>query len=269
MELIIAEQDDASPWRVPTSPPSSAEPDASSEPGQSSLPGRAFFSQLGVVRRKPARRDAEPTLSKSCSDKLALKQCTSLLSALVSLHVDVAGAFIDTLVVPQSRLSSTGCDRAFTAEGRMAPVATARWGGGYAFRPFSVEGTDVKFDFSREVASERSSRISTSNLAAVWTRSGLEETVLGGVIQGRRPFDINGASGVCRLKMWAEAKTLSDLLAGSEDETRLGECYKKASYKDVKNGIALAVRRRVKTEVRDKALVGWVVDDRDSDFALA
>lgn len=266
MELIMAEQADAAPWPVP-SPPSAVQSEPGSEMTQSSLPGRAYFSQLGVVRRKPARSDAEPTLSKSCSDKLALKQCSSLLSALVSLYVDVGGAFINTLVIPASRYSQAGCDRAFSAGGRMAPVVGAQWHEGYAFKPFCVETTDMEFAFSRKTVLEQSSRITGSNLAAVWTLSGLAETVLGGVIRGRRPFDIKGASGVSRFQMWKTAKALAE---GFEDEgSDLRGCFAYPFYKDVKDGPALAARRQVKAETRATALVGWIVDDRDSDFKLS
>ena len=113
MELTMAAQDDASPWPTPDYAPASA---ASSD---ATLPGRAYFSQLGIVRRKPARGDAPPTLSKSCSDKIALKQSTSLLSSLAALLVDPKGAYIDTLVLPLSQYSSTACERAFAASGRM------------------------------------------------------------------------------------------------------------------------------------------------------
>lgn len=260
----MAEQEDSSPWPVPSAQ-NAAELDPSVETDQTSLPGRAYFSQLGVVRRKPARSDAEPTLSKSCSDKLALKQCTSLLSALTSLFVGVGGAFIDTLVIPQSRYSKAGCDRAFSARGRMAPVVGAKWHDGYAFRPFSVETTDMEFEYSRRRALEQSSRVAGSNLATVWTRSVLEDTVLGGVIRGRKPFDVRGASGVSRLQMWKTAKGLAE---SYNDLRHLCEHFGYSSYKGVKDGPALAARCEVKADVRARALVGWVVDDRDSDFGI-
>lgn len=260
----MAEQEDSSPWPIPSSR-NVTEPDPSVETDQTSLPGRAYFSQLGVVRRKPARSDAEPTLSKSCSDKLALKQCTSLLGALTSLFVEVGGAFIDTLVVPRSRYSEVGCERAFSARGRMAPMVGARWHEGYAFRPFSMETTEMEFEYSRRMALERSSRVAGSNLAAVWTRSGLEETVLGGVIRGRKPFDIRGASGVSRLQMWKTAKGLAESF---DDPGHLCEHFGYSSYKGVKKGPALAARCQVKADARATALIGWIVDDRDSDFGI-
>lgn len=90
------------------------------------LLGRACFARLGVVRRKPARPDAPPTLSKSCSDKLALRQCTSLLGGLASLLVaPTGGLYLRSLVVPRAQYSAAGCARCFSARGRMKRLVTA------------------------------------------------------------------------------------------------------------------------------------------------
>ncbi|KAK7756659.1 hypothetical protein SLS62_001496 [Diatrype stigma] len=189
MELTMAAQADASPWDVPAPPtplPLPLPPPSSSSP----LPGRAFFSLLGAVRRKPARGDAPPTLSKSCSDKLALRQCTSLLAATTALLVSPGGAYLRTMVLPTSQFSAAGCRRAFSgggAEGeeeegeedsrdrergreagegrggRMRPLTNRRWAGGYAFRPFEVRTTDLEFAFSRrEVARRAAAATSTT-----------------------------------------------------------------------------------------------------------
>ena len=69
MEILTRSMpsDATAPWEV----------DGNAAP---SLQGRGHFSLLGHVRRKPARGDAEASLSKSCTDKLAVKQLTSILS---------------------------------------------------------------------------------------------------------------------------------------------------------------------------------------------
>ncbi|KAI1116670.1 adenosine deaminase/editase [Nemania sp. NC0429] len=177
MELTMASQADATPWAVVTTPqkgPSSPAPVPIAIPLEPATPllGRGYFSQLGVVRRKPSRGDAPPTLSKSCSDKLSLRQCVSLLSSLTSLIVRPDHAYIATLVLPKSQYSASGCRRAFSdgqgqeydddddddieagsQQARMAPLALpdsgAGWGGGYKFQPFSVKTTDLEFAFSR------------------------------------------------------------------------------------------------------------------------
>ncbi|RYP19004.1 hypothetical protein DL765_003587 [Monosporascus sp. GIB2] len=212
MELTMAAQADAAPWDIPSIPsspfprPSSPFPSNSATPAEAeptALPGRAYFSLLGAVRRKPARGDAPPTLSKSCSDKLALRQCASLLSGLAALLVSPESAYVRNLVLPEAAYSAGGCRRAFSAatapdeeekgngdgdgddeggsgaevreakaragEGRMRPLCGRKWGGGYAFRPFEVRTTGLEFAFSRREVSRRSAKTAASNLAVAWT----------------------------------------------------------------------------------------------------
>ncbi|KAL7796489.1 adenosine deaminase/editase [Trichoderma ceciliae] len=274
MELIMAAQEDASPWELPPSAPASTRTRTQSPPSEdesTTLPGRAYFSRLGIVRRKPARGDAPPTLSKSCSDKMALKQCTSLLSSLASLLINPTNAYIDTLVLPESQRSAAACERAFSATGRMKPVAGEQWAEGYAFRPFEVEATTVEFEFSKRAVEARSGVISASNLAATWSASGFEETILGGVLQGRKHSDIRGASKTSRRQMWIKAKALSDELSASDPgrHSQVQEHFSSAStYQDIKDGPLLTERRLVKAQVRQLALKGWVQNEGDSSFGI-
>lgn len=258
MELIMAAQDDASPWETPPLPPPTG-----SDSQTTSLPGRAYFSQLGVVRRKPARGDAPLTLSKSCSDKITLKQSTSLLSSLASLLVDPSNAYIDTLVLPESQYSAAGCQRAFSD--RVSSLVNSSWPGGYKFCPFTVETTGEEFEYSRKVVKERSEKITPSNLAAAWSSSGVEETILGGVLQGRKPFDEKGASKMSRRKMWMAAVQVSSGLDARDELYRLLDSR---TYKEVKDGELLADRRLVKQHVRETALVGWIPNEGDSSFSI-
>src|SRR4051812_32307037 len=86
MELVMDAQEDATPWTSPPPTGTRLENSGESSAGDpTALRGRSHFSLLGAVRLKPSRPDAPPTISKSCTDKLALKQCTSLLSSLTSL----------------------------------------------------------------------------------------------------------------------------------------------------------------------------------------
>ncbi|KAG5924923.1 hypothetical protein E4U42_004526 [Claviceps africana] len=246
----------------------------------SEAPCRAYFSQLGIVRRKPSRGDAPPTLSKSCSDKITLKQCTSLLSSLTSLLVDPSSAYIDRLVLPSSQYSASACQRAFSGrlrplvdddEGRPSAPPRPGWPGGYRFAPFQVETTDEEFAFSRRSAVARAgTKIAPSNLAAVWTAGGVEETVLGGVLQGRRPFEDKGASGVSRRRMWVAAATVAATLR-ADAWGHVQRCLAggRQTYRHVKDCHLLADRRRVKREVCESALVGWVPNRGDEGFSIA
>ncbi|KAI0173641.1 adenosine deaminase/editase [Hypoxylon sp. FL1284] len=308
MELIMAAQEDATPWDMPpaVSGPETATVtrEVSLEP---TLPGRAYFSQLGVVRRKPARPDAPPTLSKSCSDKLALKQCVSLLCSSVALLVDPCHVYLDTVVLPASRYSESACLRAFSGSstGRMRsvrPKGKDEESGCYAFRPFAVKTTTSEFVFSQRTAALSASEanksvgegggqktvsgIAPSNLAVAWTRSGLQETSLGGTLQGRKQFDPRGASFASRRKIWALAAEVANLVeqvererGGEGDEAQIEEANHTAvaeiqgslnarTYGDMKDSALLESRRRAKREARSEALRGWARNTGDESFVL-
>ena len=105
MELTMSSQPDATPWTT--------------QPAADEMLGRGNFDRLGVVRRKPARPDAPLTLSKSCSDKLALKQCTGLLSGMASLLLWPGDVYLQSVVLPEAEYVEQAVRRAFGADGRM------------------------------------------------------------------------------------------------------------------------------------------------------
>ncbi|KAI8265281.1 tRNA-specific adenosine deaminase 1 [Colletotrichum sp. SAR11_239] len=267
MELTMAAQEDASPWDEPS--PSSATAPEQEAPGAettTTLPGRAYFSRLGVVRRKPARGDAPPTMSKSCSDKIALKQCTSLLSSLTSLLIYPGNVYLSSLILPETQYSAAGCERAFSARGRMASLNGRVWSGGYRFAPFEVRTTEREFAFSKREVRGRAEKIAASNLAAAWTAGGLEEGTMGGVLQGRKAFDARGASAVSRRRMWEEVAAVAEELGDDGDGLR--RALAGVTYADVKGSELLAARRKVKMEARREALAGWVANVGDDEFEL-
>lgn len=126
MELVMAAQDDPTPWTLPNT---STRAESNSEPLDSALlDGRGHFSKLGIVRRKPARADAESTKSKSCSDKLALRQVTSLLNHETSLLVAVtSNAYLKGLILPEEEITRVGCERCFGRSGRMKDLRERTW----------------------------------------------------------------------------------------------------------------------------------------------
>lgn len=323
MELIIAAQDDASPWDVPPaiSDKSTGDtPSSGQETGTETLLGRGYFSQLGIVRGKPSRGDAPPSLSKSCSDKLALKQCTSLLSSLSSLLVSPSSAYLTSIILPESQYSPMGCQRCFSAtpvdgqhpqdNGRMKPLLpylranntttdstvedtaiSKTWkSSGYAFVPFKVHTTTLEFEFSKRTvaaaAAERKAQaagggtnMTATNLAVTWSANGLNEGIIGGVLQGRKNFDIKGASAVSRRKLWMLANEVAGNLAGSLAADERGDsgvhalvkCLssKEVTYDEVKGCSLMKGRRAVKEESRRDALKGWKKNTGDGGFRLS
>lgn len=74
--------------------------------------GRAHFDQLGIVRTKPGRADSKVTLSKSCSDKLCLKQKLGINSGITSLLVEPI--YLDYLVIREDKYFEEDFDRCFS-----------------------------------------------------------------------------------------------------------------------------------------------------------
>lgn len=267
MELIMELQDDPSPWPVPLKLESGIRPEA--------LKGRSHFSELGIVRRKPckfsrvclrngitdiavARPDSPPTLSKSCSDKFALKQCTSLLSSATSVLICPSNAYCESLVLPVSQYSKTACDRAFGVEGRMKPVLGKRWLGGYAFRPFKTVTTTREFPFSRHNTTSKRNPPKGSNIAAVYNPF-LQETLINGVLQGRKQSDLRGGSGLCNVQMWKLVFQIAAMMA----LPLLPKLQSFASNRQAKESELLEARRQVQKAVRQDALKGWIPNEGD------
>lgn len=190
MELCMAEQEDATPWVVP--PAADVKEDQ-----QVLLEGRAHFSILGVVRRKPCRADAEPTMSKSCTDKLALRQVTSLLSYHASLLIaPTSSAYITALVLPEEEISRVGCERAFGGgpTGRMRALVNQTfpvWNADfeYRFRPFEVLSVPMdivkpRWPFGKYRSDIARKASKPGNISALWIASA----------SSLKPYQVNNMS---------------------------------------------------------------------------
>lgn len=199
-----------------------------------------------------ARADSPITFSKSCSDKLALKQCISLLSSPLSLLVSPQNAYIDTVILPYDQYRKGACERAFGPTGRMLPVVGSNWLGGYGFHPFRVETTGIAFHNSRRAAGTNVDGCRGSNISAVWTPH-LEETLINGVLQGRKQTDRKGASALSRVQIW---KFLLDTI-NLFDIPTLRNTLELPTYPEMKVSQGLRDRRHVKIDVKKEALEGW------------
>lgn len=279
MELTMAAQPDATPWARTPSPrpahrssPSGLGLEGAVEPHVPSphpeLYGRSYFDVLGVVRRKPARPDAPPTLSKSCSDKLALKQSTSILSSIASLLIHPDNAYIHTVILPSSQYVEKACQRAFGPEGRMAPLVQA-WdrnldSAGYRYTPFRIKSTTRDFSFSRRAA-ENMDRMTVipSNISSL-THGTNQETLINGVLQGRKQSDPKGASALSRRTLWS----LALKIAASLGERAIIQALSRPTYDAVKSAGPLQARKLTKKLIRQGPLSGWKPNSGDDDWSL-
>lgn len=179
MELCMAAQKDPTPWPVHANSPEKGSP--GEDPKGRLLDGRAHFSILGVVRRKPSRADAESTLSKSCSDKLAMKQVASLLSFPTSLLIAPSpNAYLAGLILPEDEISHVACERAFgkNETGRLKSLNDKVWihpSSGreeYKFHTFEVRALsrqhlDLMWEFSKPINTKI--KCKPGRISAVWT----------------------------------------------------------------------------------------------------
>lgn len=271
MELTMSLQEDATPWTSPlptvssATPPSSDSQDQDQEPPTSALRGRSHFSHLGAVRCKPSRPDAPPTFSKSCSDKLALTQATSVLSSLTSTLISPRNAYLRSLTMPASQHVPLACERAFSRSGRMSGITDemlSKWQGGYVWRAFEVQSTQREFEWCRRAVCE-DMKPAPSNLSAVWMPAS-QETLIGGVLQGRKQFDARGASALCRRSIWKLAMQVVSIIG----TPALAGALAKGTYAEVKASEILRDRRKVKDDVRRTGLKGWVKNSGDESFSL-
>lgn len=220
--------------------------------------------QLSIAKlTEIARADAPTTLSKSCSDKLALKQCTSLLSSTASLLIHPEEVYLHALILPSAQFSETACNRAFRPEGRMKPVVDKTWDGGYAYRPFCVKTTSRAFKHSRHHVGLSGERSYPQSLSRVYTPH-LQEALTNGVRQGYRQCDPRGASSLCRRRMW---HAVADVVAKVGVPFLEESLFRAKTYAEVKKLGLLERRTRVKDETIALALRGWAENGVD-DFVL-
>ena len=209
-----------------------------------------------------ARPDSPQTLSKSCSDKLAMKQCTSVLSSLACLLISPENAHIKSLVLPFSQYRDSACDRAFGPTGRMQAVHQKSWADGFAYRAFNIITTSHDFEYSRRGIALNSRKVGGSNISVVWNLY-LQETLLNGVLQGRKQSDPRGGSSLCNQRM---ARLVFELV-GILEHQHLRQSSQYRTYADLKQDPTLKERRGVKEDVRKAALQGWTRNEGDN-FAL-
>lgn len=250
--------------------------------------GRGFFSNLGALRRKPARADAEVSMSKSCTDKLMLKQLTSLLAFPLDLFLDdTEETFLKRMIVYSDCWNEKSYDRAFTANGRLAKASVAMEPDSLVRMTFfDVETLPERFgrfDFERSTGSEEDRKVRASNISALWIAGAIEneaknatdlvEVLLNGVRQGFKQFDDRDRKGsvVCKRNMLEKASRLDAQLSKADDAPlripRIGDQYL-AYYSELKS-LSVHSRKTLLKRQLLHALGGWPKKDYDDDFAFS
>ncbi|KIW79051.1 hypothetical protein Z517_08891 [Fonsecaea pedrosoi CBS 271.37] len=252
------------------------------------LQGRGYFSLLGHVRRKPARGDAEQSGSKSCTDKIAIKQFTSLLSFPADLFVEkTPNAYVKTVVVYADKYHPGGYQRAFGSRGRLSPLREA--GNFFTVAPLPVDFG--RFAFDRRLQSSVDStqtKCKTSNVSAIWVhaadinRRDVVEVLINGVKQGYRQWDERStkASIVSRKELWVVGARLSGHLenldivddpSGELDRestgcnTTIRKTLSATTYQEAKLS-ALRIPHQISKERVTDTLGNWTKNTGDGDW---
>jgi len=226
MELLMAASEaagrDISPW------PTAATHKGASSISEKALPlGRGCFSDLGALRRKPARADAEISMSKSCTDKLMLKQFTGLLGFPLDLLIQHSPeTFLRRFIVYREQYSEEGYARAFGPEGRLKTgFASKGMDSDVLARFFEVctlPSDFRRFGFEKQKGMQEVNKKSkVSNTSALWIAGGgsqqstaVVEVLVNGVKQGFKQFDEQERKGsvTCRRTMIQKAVQLQRLV---------------------------------------------------------
>lgn len=148
-------------------------------------------------------------------------------------------------------------ERAFSIRGRMNELVGREWGDGYRWKEMEIGTTAHVFEFAKAAAGDNSR---SCNTCAIFVDGVGEETVVGGVLAGRKQAaEWRAGSMVCRAKLWVAVK---EAAAGTGLE------FVGATYSQLKAADVLEIRRKVKEDVKAVLKGGWVANKVD-DFELA
>ncbi|KAF3113099.1 hypothetical protein TWF706_010099 [Orbilia oligospora] len=288
MEFIISAQQDPTPWSLPTTTTTITNNNKENTPLPSNpLPGRSYFSTLSIVRRKPSRPDAPPTLSKSCTDKLTLKQFTSVLSSLSSILIlPTKAAYIKTFTVPFDKFNQEGYTRAFTPSppnGRLSTCMHLIDDTGikdYSFHPLSPTPLSQSFPFTSYPYSKpppqdtttKASNISTLYINHPRTKP-TTEVLISGVKQGIAQLStVRGdkkGSVVCRKRMWLFLRQIVDLLPSNQYLDTKTKIESSRTYFELKEINIHSTQSRIRMKhIVTGALNGWERNIGDDDWGL-
>ncbi|KIW16019.1 hypothetical protein PV08_06070 [Exophiala spinifera] len=260
--------------------PGETEPWPVEDTALKTLQGRGHFSLLGYVRRKPARADADQSHSKSCTDKLTVKQFTSVLSFPTDLFIQrTENAYIRTLIVYRDQYDSTGYERAFGRSGRLSNVCSLD----HPFRIDPLPEDFPRFMYDRaNTDSDHECKAKVTNISALWIRcagtaaataADVVEVLMNGVKSGFKQWDQRPtkASIVSRYKLWQLAHSMLPFIRDEEELHRphhqawadgLSQSLSAETYAAAKSTILRADRITLKNGTTD-ALGNWENNDGD------
>lgn len=234
--------DDKEPWKEETN--SSKRQKLNSDVAVTR--GRTNFDKLGIVRTKPGRSDSVITLSKSCSDKLCLKQLIGITNAITSLLFP-GGIYLNYLVLPKNKFKEEDINRCFNHR------FTHKLEGEKDIYPLKVIGyskDEYPFHKPKQNSPDVPSQLSLLHIIPSKYIQILNNGVKNGAfVKNKRP-KTQGESIVCNRQVYKKAQPLLD-----QDV---------ATYTNLKK--VNTRRQELKIKGRE-TLTNWVSTDED-DFDL-
>lgn len=241
MSYIINEFQDQTVWNSGGDVKDSADDMPSTLKRKKVTRGRQNIDNLGIVRTKPGRLDSPISLSKSCSDKICMKQLTGLTNAITS-SLFPQGIYLEYLVLDLAKFSQVDMNRCFkerfTVE-HLHPIEILEYGSS-AVSAFGY--------LKLETAS--TSSLSLLYIVPTKTRQVLNNGVKDGAFSKNKPPRKGGESLICNQKLFQKARPLLKTTAKSYVEFKEGQ-----------------LQRQKLKELGRKVLGNWIQTGQD-DFTL-
>ncbi|SSD59524.1 related to tRNA-specific adenosine deaminase 1 [Saccharomycodes ludwigii] len=160
------------------------------------LRGRFNYKKKNVVRTKPGRADSKITYSKSCSDKLCLKQVLSICNALTYFYLE-SPVYLDSIIVPN--LTPRNVQELKRSFRRLSSIDT--------FHPIDFESTTKCFINRKMKSDEEASLMCSCVLNIDNNQCFIQDGILNGVrngyyTRGKRPLRKNCESILSRYHQW-------------------------------------------------------------------
>ncbi|KAG0275075.1 tRNA-specific adenosine deaminase 1 [Linnemannia exigua] len=185
--------------------------------------GRIDYDSVGVLRTKPGRIDSEPTLSMSCSDKIARWNILGLNSALVMPFLEKP-IYLESIVT-RELFDADALDRALF--GRIQDcLCTDQAASGSTNSPhrISVHKSEIAFSFSKEIVSERGEQegitslpvASASSLSWIASEPQMTEVLVNGCKAGasaKKQIQPKARSRLCKINMFESSIALWKLIS--------------------------------------------------------
>ena len=156
--------------------------------------GRAHYNLVGIVRTKPGRADSKISYSKSCSDKLCIKQVTGILNSISSLLIEPI--YILYLVVPREKYVEADFLRCFHE--RLQPVHKLQ----------VLQFSRNEFPFRKVLDTDIPLPLCFVRCELNQFSQVLQNGVKNGAFVKKKPPRRNGESVLCQRRLWEQARHL-------------------------------------------------------------